>query len=173
MGFFKRNSRNNLPPISNAPGWEGSDGALLHAQQIVYETARDLEISWFKDSLIKYMTFLSAYKIKVNNEDFIFVGDKTSQMWDTFRNYMMRPEINGRWNDDIRQCVFDLFVQEYSSMPPKYQPTKYEHLEMAQLAFLSIERCLLEDKQIVANAIFEVIHVLWCHHLSGNPNRRG
>ncbi len=173
MGIFKRKSRLNLPPIGNYPGWEGSDEAFLHAQRLVFETASELEIPWFQEALSKYMSFIATYKLKVNNEDFIFVSDKTMHMWDVFRNHMLHAEINGLWNENVRQEVFDLFVQEYSSLHPKYQPPRYEHLELAQLAFCSIERCLFEDKQILANATFEVVHILWCHYLSGHPNRRG
>jgi hypothetical protein len=171
MGIFSRKAKFKLPEISNEPGWEGSDEALLLAQQIVYETATKLEIPWFKEALKKYMIFLSEQRMKVSDEDFVFVQRQTTHLWDVFRNYMMLPEVGGRWSSEIRGDLFDLLTKEFTQVPHRYQPPTLEQFDLAQLSCLSLETCLLEDKQILANAIFEVIEVLWCHHLDGHPKR--
>jgi len=171
MGIFGRKAKLKLPEISNEPGWEGSDEAILLAQQIVYETATKLEIPWFKEALKKYMTFLSEQRKKVSDEDFIFVQNQTVRLWDIFRNHMMSPEVGGRWSAEVRGELFELFSKEYSHGPHRYQPPGLEQFDLAQLACLSLETCLMEDKQILANAIFEVIEVLWCHYLDGHPKR--
>lgn len=172
MALFRRKD-NKLPEISMEPGWEGSDEAFLMAQEIVFQTATDLELSWFQDSLKKYLGFLSTNKQKVTDEDFVYIQQHLQAMWDLFRLYMLRPEVSGKWSSEIRNELHDLFVQKYTSGPLKYQPPKLEGFDLALLACISLERCLLEDKQMLANAVFEVIDILWCHYLRDNPNRKG
>lgn len=172
MGIF-RPKKYELPNTSLEPGWEGSDEALLLAQQIVFQTATDLEISWFQEALKKYMAFLGTKKKKVTDDDFVFIQQHLGTMWDLFRLYMLRPEVGGKWSSIVRDELHDLFLQEYSTLPLEYQPPKLEGFDLALLACASLERCLLEDRQILANAVFEVIDILWCHYLRDNPNRRG
>jgi hypothetical protein len=171
MGIFSRKGNTKLPKVRNEPGWEGSDDAIFLAQVIVCETATKLETRWFQEALKKYLTFLNSQNKKVSDEDFVFVQSQTVRMWDLFRNYMMSPEVNGRWSSEVREALFKLLAEEYLRVPLKYQPLELEEFDLAQIACLSLERCLMEDKQILSNAIFEAIEILWCHHLNGHPKR--
>ena len=172
MGIFGKKQKYQLPEISNDPGWEGSDEAYLLASNIVFETANRLEISWFQPALKRYLAYLAKNKIKVSDEDLTFVQLQTSRNWDLFRNCMMSPEVSGRWSPEVRSELFDLFVDAASHTPHRYQPPHLEQFDKAQLACLSLETCLMDNKQILANAIFEVVEVIWCHHLDENPQRR-
>jgi len=171
MGIFGR-KKLRLPKISTEPGWEGSDEALLLAQQVVFQAATDLQIPWFQEALKKYLSFLSENKLKVTNDDFEYIQNNVARMWDLFRTHMLSPEVGGRWSQEIQDELFDLFTREYSNAPLRYQPPLLEHFDLAQLACLSLQRCLIEDKQVLANAIFEVIDILWCHYLHNHPKRK-
>ena len=173
MGIFGKKQKYKLPEISYEPGWEGSDEAFLLASNIVFETANRLEISWFQRALKRYLDYLEKNRIKVSDEDFGYVQVQTSRVWDIFRNYMMSPEVSGRWSSEIRSNLFDLLVHAASHTTHRYQPPNLEQFDKAQLTCLSLEICLMEDKQILANAIIEVVEVLWCHHLDENPKRLG
>ena len=172
MGIFGKKQKHQLPEISNEPGWEGSDEAYLLASNIVFETANRLEISWFQPALKKYLAYLGKNGIKVRDEDLTFIQLQTSKIWDLFRTYMMSPDISGVWNSEVRAGLFDLLVDAASNTPHRYQPPNLEQFDKAQLTCLSLEICLMDNKQILANAIFEVVEVIWCHHLDKNPNRR-
>jgi hypothetical protein len=172
MGIFGKKQKYLLPEISNEPGWESSDEAYLLASNIVFETANKLEILWFQPALKRYLAFLAKNKIKVSDKDLTFVQLQTSRVWDLFRTYMMSPEVAGRWSPQARSALFDLFVDAASHTPNRYQPPNLEQFDKAQLTCLSLEICLTENKQILANAIFEVVEVIWCHHLDENPKRR-
>jgi hypothetical protein len=172
MRIFGKRQKHQLPEISNEPGWEGSDEAYLLASNIVFETANSLEISWFQPALKRYLAYLAKNKIKVSNEDFMFVQLQTSRVWDLFRTYMMSPEVSGRWSSEVRSELFNLFVDAASQAPHRYQAPHLEQFDKAQLTCLSLETCLADNKQILANAILEVVEVIWCHHLDKNPNRR-
>lgn len=173
MGIFSRKPKYKLPAISNEPGWEGSDEAYLLASNVVFGVANELEIAWFQRALKKYLEFLKVEKIKVNDEDFIFVQSQTGKNWDLFRNYMMSPEVNGAWNSDVLQGLFKVLSDSASHVPHKYQPPELEQFDKAQLTCLSLQQCLIEDAQILSNAVFEVVEVIWCHHLDGHPRRFG
>lgn len=171
MGIFGRKEKYKLPEISNEPGWEGSDEAFLLASNIVFETANKLEIFWFQRALKRYLGYLAINRIKVSHEDFGYVQTQTSRVWDIFRNYMVSSEVNGRWSPEIRANLQDLLVDAARNTSHAYQPPNLEHFDKAQLTSLSLEICLKEDKQILANAIIEVVEVIWCHHLDENPKR--
>ena len=171
MGYFRRKQKYQLPEISNEPGWEGSDEAYLLASNIVFEMANKLEIPWFKPALKRYLSNLAKNKTKVRDEDLSFIQLQTSKVWDLFRTYMMSPEVNGRWSSEARSELSDLFADAASHAPYRYQPPNLEQFDKAQLTCLSLEVCLVDDKQILANAIFEVVEVIWCHHLDENPRR--
>ena len=85
---------------------------------------------------------------------------------------MMSPDINGAWNSEVRSGLFDLLVDAANTTPHRYQPPNLEQFDKAQLTCLSLEICLMDNKQILANAIFEVVEVIWCHHLEENLQRR-
>lgn len=172
MGIFGKKQKYQLPKISHEPGWEGSDEAYLLASNIVFETANRLEISWFQPALKRYLAYLATNKTKVSDEDITFIQFQTSTVWDLFRNFMMSPDVNGRWSSEVRSELFDLFVDAASQTSPRYQPPNSEQFDKAQLTCLSLEICLMDDKQILANAIFEVVEVIWCHYLDENPKRR-
>jgi len=172
MGIFGKKRNNQLPEISNEPCWEGSDEAYLLASKIVFETANRLEISWFEPALRRYLAYLAKYRTKVSDDDVTFIEHQTSKVWDLFRNFMMSPDINGRWSSEVRAELFDLLVDVASQTSPRYQPQNSEQFDKAQLTCLSLEVCLMDNKQILANAIFEVVEVIWCHHLDENPKRR-
>ena len=172
MGLFGKR-KHHLPEIGTEPGWEGSDEALLLAQQIVFQAATDLEISWFQESLRKYLDYLGSNKQKVTDEDFTYLQQHIGMMWDEFRMYMLQPKVGGGWSVEVKNNLYDLFVARYSSGPIRYQPPRLEGFDLALLACTSLERCLIEDKQLLANAIFEVIDILWCHYLRDNPDRKG
>jgi hypothetical protein len=63
-------------------------------------------------------------------------------------------------------------VDAASHVPHRYQPPNLEQFDKAQLTCISLEICLMENKQVLANAIFEVVEVIWCHHLEEIPQRR-
>ena len=172
MGIFGKKQKYQLPEISNEPGWEASDEAYLLASNIVFETANKLEISWFQPALKRYLAYLAKNRIKVRDEDLTFIQLQTSRNWDLFRTYMMSPEVSGRWSPEVRSELFDLFVDAASHAPRRYQPSNLEQFDKAQLTCLSLEICLMDNKQILANAIFEVVEVIWCHHLDEIPQRR-
>jgi hypothetical protein len=172
MGIFRKKQTYQLPEISNEPGWEGSDEAYLLASNIVFETANKLEIPWFKPALRRYLAYLAKNKVKVSEEDLTYIQIQTSKNWDLFRNYMMSPAVSGRWNSEVRSGLFELLADAASHTPYRYQPPDLEHFDKAQITCLSLEACLRDEKQILANAIFEVVEVIWCHYLDVKPKRR-
>lgn len=161
MGIFSNKLR--LPRRSAAPGWEGSDEAFLMAKKIVLSVGIGLRIDWIELANSNYLAFVRANKIKANDKDYQFVSLKTGQLWDVFRKYMMSAEVSGSWNYEIKVKLGGKLTNVFRDAPARYKPKSLEAPELALLATSSLEKCLLEDKQILSNAVFEAILVLWCH----------
>ena len=160
MGIFRNKS--GLPRRSATPGWEGSDEAFLMAKKIVLGVGRDLNIDWIESANSNYLVFVRANRIKANDQDYQFVSLKTPQLWDAFRNYMMSA-VGGSWNDEVKLKLGGKLTTVFRDAPARYKPKSLEAQGLALLATDSLEKCLLEDKQLLSNAVFEAILVLWCH----------
>jgi hypothetical protein len=152
-----------LPAESNNPGWEASDEAFLLAQEIVLSAAVDLDIEWFSDSLNNFLRFAKNNKKKVTDRDYRFLVSKTSDLWDAFRIFMMSDEVSGKWNAKIRADLKAVLLEEFTDADAEYQLENSEEFEFAELAIQSLGIALKEDKQILSNAIFENIVILWIH----------
>jgi hypothetical protein len=158
----------SLPPASRTPGWEGSDEAFLLAQEIVIKTARDLEIDWFPDSLANFLKFMRVNKKKVSDQDYEFLVSKTSDLWDLFRKFMMSPDVAGQWSAEIKIELNDLLVDEFMTSDSRYEAENAEEFDLAELTIGCLEVVLTEDKQVLANAIFENIVIFWIYLTTEN-----
>lgn len=161
MGIFSNKS--GLPRRSSTPGWEGSDEAFLMAKQIVLGVGRNLSIDWIDSANNNYLVFVREYQLKANDKDYSFVAQKTPQLWDTFRKFMMTSGVSGTWNREIEVELAGRLSNVFRDAPARYKPKSAEASELALLATSSLEKCLLSNKQLLSNAVFEAILVLWCH----------
>jgi hypothetical protein len=145
------------------PGWEGSDEAFLMAKGIVLDVGRNLNIDWIESANSNYLAFVRAYQIKASDDDYQFIATKTEQLWDTFRNFMMTPEVSGNWNRTIEIKLSGKLSSIFRDAPARHKPEVLQAPELAILATDCLGKCLIEDKQLLSNAVFEAILVLWCH----------
>jgi hypothetical protein len=156
--------KSQLPEIVDEFGWEGSVGAYRHAQVIVLEIAEEFELEWPNRAFKKYLKFNHRTGLKVNDLDFNFVTVKTSQIWDLFRNYLLSENVNGKWNDETIIPLSRILEAEYDKNPIPYKTNIVDRNRLVVLTLMSLDKCVQEDKQIVANAVIEFIQILWCHH---------
>ena len=161
MGIF--GSKSGLPRRSATPGWEGSDEAFLLAKKMVLGVGRDLKVDWIESANSNLMAFVKENRIKASDKDYQFVSLKTEQLWDVFREYMMSAEVGGSWNYQVKVNLGGRLTNVFRDARGKNKPKGLEAVELALLATSSLEKCFFEDKQLLSNAIFESIVVLWCH----------
>ena len=162
MGIFSKKS--NLPPIQNYPGYEETDEAFAHAHKLVLDVLKFEEFPrWGVVGQEGLNNYLSKFQKKVPDSDYDFLIEKKSLIRDGFRNYLMRPEIAGSWNEVSSSEAFKIFTSIFSSFPGKYKPDGPEWVEAAGTLHLAIDASLKSNKQILAEPIMEVVLILWIH----------
>ena len=161
MGIF--GNKSGLPRRSSESGWEGSDEAFLMAKKIVLAVGRDLRIDWIESANSNYLAFVREHKLKASDQDYQFVSLKTVQLWDVFRKFMMSDGVNGAWNNEIEVKLAGKLTNVFRDAPARYKPKSLEAPELALLSTTSLEVCLVRDQQLLSNAVFEAVLVLWCH----------
>jgi hypothetical protein len=162
MKFFKKKFK--LSPIQKYSGYEETDEAFAHAHKLVLDVLKFEEFPrWGVVGQEGLNNYLSKFQKKVPDSDYDFLIEKKSLIWDGFRNYLMRPEIAGSWNEVSSSEAFKIFTSIFSSFPGKYKPDGPEWVEAAGTLHLAIDASLKSDKQILAEPIMEVVLILWIH----------
>ena len=163
MSLFSK--RQKLPPIGNYPGYEASDSAFANARATVLEVIKSEGPSeWAMVGETKFIDYLTATKKKLPDKEFQFISTQKDVIWDSFSGYLMKPEINGAWNPQIYQQIFEILVSKFSQMPREYKPEGSTWVDAAGLTLNSLDRALKTNRQILAQPIIEYILIIWLHY---------
>ena len=163
MSLFSKSQK--LPPIGNYPGYEASDSAFANARATVLEVIKSEGPSeWAMVGETKFIDYLTATKKKLRDKEFQFISTQKDVIWDSFSGYLMKPEINGAWNPQIYQQIFEILVSKFSQMPREYKPEGSTWVDAAGLTLNSLDRALKTNRQILAQPIIEYILIIWLHY---------
>jgi len=163
MGLFNR--RDKLPPIGNYPGYEASDSAFTNARATVlsvFESIGSPEWTSIGDS--KFIEHLMATKTKLPEKEFKYISTQKDVIWDAFSEYLLKPEVNGAWNQEIYRQVLEILIAKFSQMPDEYKPEGNAWVDAARLTLISLDSALKTGRQILAQPIIEYILVIWLHY---------
>lgn len=163
MSLFSKKQK--LPPIGNYPGYEASDSAFANARATVLEVIRSGGPSeWAVIGETKFIEYLTATKKKLPDKEFNFISTQKDVIWDSFSGFLMKPEINGAWNQQIYQQVLEILISKFSQMPEEYKPEGSTWIDAAGVTLNSLDRALKTDHQILAQPIIEYILIIWLHY---------
>ncbi len=149
---------------SEALGFEGSDEALILAQLYVYKAMVALDIpKWAFEGDKQFRKYLNKFGQKTPNYDFDFVINYTREFWDSFRFTLMHPQYSGGFSNEAQADLRNRFVELYSGMPTKFRVKSGEEQLAVELMICALSICLKEERQFVANPIFEYVLLVWYH----------
>ena len=163
MGLF--NKRAKLPPIGNYPGYEASDSAFTEARATVllaFENIGAPEWTLIGDS--KFIDHLITTKTKLPDKEFEYISIQKDIIWDAFSGYLLRPEVIGKWNQEIYQQVLEIIISKFSQMPDEYKAEGDTWVDAARLTLISLDSALKSGRQILAQPIIEYILIVWLHY---------
>jgi hypothetical protein len=151
-------------PYSEEIGFEGSDQALLLAQIAVYKAILELDTpSWAVKGDKQFRKYFKKTNQKLPDYDFYFLEEYLGQFWDTFRFILMRPDNSGSFKPVVVEELRSEFINIFMNMPDKLRVKNGTELAAVNLMLQALQICLSEDKQLLANPIFEVILLIWYH----------
>jgi hypothetical protein len=166
MAWDERSEKFRLGPVRNEPGYEGSDQAIAHAHQIVVAAASELRADWMIDGITSLAEWITIHPtLKCTDDDFVFLGSVVGELWDTFRYFELSLEKQGDWTSTVKSNLGKVLSNKFSNFPDGYKPSSLQSQQIADLSILSLDRCLQEDKEILGNAVFEIVMLIWCHYL--------
>jgi hypothetical protein len=163
MGIFS--NKQKLLPIGNYPGYEASDSAFANARLTVLEVIKSGGTSqWAVIGEAEFIDYLSTTKKKLPDREFSFISIQKDLIWDSFSGFLMKPEINGAWNQNIYQEIFEIFISKFSQMPDEYKLNGSNWIDAAGLTLNSLDRALKSGRQILAQPIIEYVLIIWLHY---------
>jgi hypothetical protein len=163
LGLFTKKLKQ--PPIENYPGYEATDSAFVNARTTVlgvFERIGSPEWTVIGDS--KFIEYLSTTKNKLPDKEFNYISTQKNVIWDAFSEYLMRPEIDGAWNQQIFQEVREILISKFSQMPDEYKPVGAAWTDVPRLTLISLDNALKSGRQILAQPIIEYILIIWLHY---------
>ena len=157
--------RLNLP-YAEYPGYEGSDQALLLAQVTVYKAILQLDTPiWAVKGDKQFRKYLRKLNQKVPDYDFDFLEEFIPRFWNSFRFILLRPDNMGRMQPEVTEELRSEFISIFMDMPDKFRVKDGTELAAANLMLQALEICLEENRQLLANPIFEVVLLIWYHYV--------
>lgn len=163
MSLFSKKQK--LSPIGNYSGYEASDSAFTNARATVLEVMKsEGPPEWAVVGEMKFIEYLTATKKKLPDKEFKFVSTQKDVIWDSFSGFLLKPEINGVWNQQIYQQVLEILISKFSQMPKEYKPEESTWIDAAGVTLNSLDRALKTDRQILAQPIIEYILIIWLHY---------
>ncbi len=163
MGLF--NKRAKLSPIGNYPGYEASDSAFTEARatvRLVLENIGAPEWTLIGDS--KFIEHLMKTKTKLPEREFKYISIQKDIIWDAFSGYLLRPEVIGKWNQQIYQQVLEILISKFNEMPEEYKAEGNTWVDAARLTLISLDSALKSGRQILAQPIIEYMLIIWLHY---------
>lgn len=152
-------------PYTESIGFEGSDQALLLAQVTVYKAILKLDTpSWAVKGDKKFRKYLKKTNQKLPDYDFYILEEFTPRFWDSFRFILLRPDNSGSFKPIVVEELRSEFIKIFMEMPDKLRDKNGTELAAVNLMLQALQICLSEDKQLLANPIFEVILLIWYHY---------
>ncbi len=146
-------------------GYEGSNNAFMLAQMFVYKSVLDLGVpAWAFKGDEKFRKYALKFNQKVPSYDFDFIIEYTEVFWDTFRFTLMQSENVGKLSPEVLGEMKTRFVELFNQMPSKFRVKDRKEEAAADLMIHSLAHCLRNEKQLVANAIFEYVLLVWYHY---------
>ena len=163
MGLFSKKQK--LPSIGNYSGYEASDSAFANARATVLEVIKSGGPSeWAVKGDTKFIEYLTMTKKKLPDKEFNFISTQKDVIWDSFSSFLMKPEINGAWNPQIYQQIYEILISKFSQMPDEFKPKGSTWIDAAGLTLDSLDAALKTDRQILAQPIIEYILIIWLHY---------
>jgi hypothetical protein len=147
-------------------GFEGSEQALLLAQITVYKAILELNTpSWAVKGDKHFRKYFKKTNQKLPDYDFYFLGEYLPQFWDSFRFIIMRPDNSGSMKPIVVEELRSEFINIFMNLPDKLRVKNGTELAAVNLMLEALHICLSEDKQLLANPIFEVVLLIWYHYV--------
>jgi len=152
-------------PYTDSIGFEGSDQALLLAQVTVYKAVMELDTpSWAVKGDKQFRKYLKKTNQKIPDYDFYLLEEYMPKFWDSFRFILLRPDNSGSFNPIVVEELRSEFIKIFMEMPDKLRDKNGAELAAVNLMLQALQICLSEDKQLLANPIFEVVILIWYHY---------
>lgn len=151
---------------SDSPGYEGSEQALLLAQVTVYKAILQLDSpKWAVKGDKGFRKYLKKFDQKLPEYDFHLLEEYTPRFWDSFRFILLRPDNMGRFQPVVIEELRSEFIKIFMDMPNKFRVKDGTELAATNLMIQALQICLDEDRQLLANSIFEVVLLIWYYYV--------
>ena len=151
---------------SEYPGFEGTDQALLLAQVTVYKSIIRLDTpKWAMKGDRQFRKYLKKFGQKVPDFDFYYLEEFLPKLWNVFRFILLRPDNQGRLDPAVQEELRSEFIKIFMEMPTKLRVNDGTELAAANLLIEALQMALEEDRQLLANPIFEVVLLIWYHYV--------
>jgi hypothetical protein len=103
-------------------------------------------------------------KTKLPEREFKFISIQKDVIWDAFSGYLLRPEVIGKWNQQIYQKVLEILISKFDEMPEEYKAEGNTWVDAARLTLISLDSALKSGRQILAQPIIEYMLIIWLHY---------
>ena len=153
-------------PYTEAPGFEGSDQALFLAQVTVYKAILELDTpSWAVKGDKQFRKYFKKTNQKLPDYDFYLLEEYLPIFWDSFRFILLRPDNLGSLKPIVVEELRSEFINIFMKMPDKLRVKNGTELAAVNLMLQALQICLSENKQLLANPIFEVVLLIWYYYV--------